>query len=329
MMLMEEDQRTFSGTENGRWNYLKDMSEVRAGLWRNLGASITRGYNSYPMDITSAASFYMDEGIQSVLAERRRVHEASVRWTRREAPSIVMVVDDWSVLDEDFTLDYQYLSMILQRLYGLSRCGVPFRLHLLEDLARDDFPRCHKVFLFPNLFRASPERLDLLRRKVFRNGNLAIFGPASGISDGKRLSAESATELTGIQWPSAYDGDGLVIREFGRGAAGNGRPGRRGAGDYAVLFSCAVPLPAPLLRACARYAGTHVYGEGDDLIFADSCTVAVHSVVPGVRHVRLPEPSTVWDLIRRRKIGDKLKRIRINVKPPQTDLFYIGGKPPM
>ena len=58
-----------------------------------------------------------------------------------------------------------------------------------------------------------------------------------------------------------------------------------------------------LLRALAHYGGTHVYSDSDDLIFADSCTVTVYSVVSGQRTVRLPKSSTVWDLIRGGKVG--------------------------
>jgi len=391
MMLVEEDQRTFSRSDAERWNLLKDMREMHAGLWRNLGASLSRGYNTYPMDIAGSASFFMDDRTQQILGERRRVHEAATAWERRETPSLVMVVDDWSILEEDFTIDYQYLAMIQQRMYGLSRCGLPFRLHLVEDLAREDFPTCHKIFLFPNLFKITPERLALLREKVFRDGNVAIFGPASGITDGKQLSAETATELTGIplalirkesprlvtidrfdhpitarlprldygdsfaygpllvpqghprgpaphpdvkrlggiQWPTAWDGDGLVIREFGRGAAGNGIPGPRGAGDYAAVFTCAVPLPDVLLRELARYSGTHIYSETDDLIFADNCTLTVHAVRPGPRAIALPAPSTVWDLISGHKLGEQMTTITFTVDPPQTALFYLGENPCM
>jgi hypothetical protein len=286
------------------------------------------------------------------------------------------------VLEEDFTIDYQYLAVIHQRLFGLSRCGVPYRLHLLEDLLRDDFPACHKLFLFPNLFKITPERLALLRRKVLCNGNVAVFGPASGLSNGRELSAAGASELTGIplelvrkesprfvtldrfdhpltrslpridygdsfaygpilaptghpdvtrlggiQWPVALDGAGLVIREFGRGAAGNGRAGARGAGDYASVFSCAVPLPDLLLRELARYSGTHVYSETDDVVFADSCTLAVHAVRPGARRLRLPAPTPVWDLIESRKLGERMTAIEFNVTPPETRLFYLGDNP--
>jgi len=370
LFFVEEDQRTLSLSEAGRWNYLKDMKEARAGLWRNLGSSLSRGYNTYPMDVCGP-SFFMDDGIQEVLAARRIVHEAALDWPRREVPCFVMVVDDSSVIHEDFTIGYQYLAVIHQRLYGLSRCGVPFRLHLFEDLARDDFPSCHKVFLFPNLFCVTPERLELLRRKVFRNGNVAIFGPASGITDGRRLSAETATELTGIplelvrkesprfvtidrfdhpitnsfasrldygdslpygpllvpqehphvkrlggiQWPTARDGAGLVIRQMK---------------GWTSVFTCAMPLPAPLLRELARYSGTHVYSESDDdLVFADSCTLAVHSVRPGRRTIKLPKPSTVWDLIARRKLGEGLTELRIWVDPPQTKLYYLGRGDPL
>ncbi len=381
MMLMEEDQRTYTIDEPA-FNPFADHPEAHAGFWRNLGASISRGYNTYITEMCGKGSWYDDDYIQSVLADRRIVHEAATSWDRHEVPSVVMVVDDGSVLEEDFSIGYQHLAVIQQRLNGLSRCGVPFRLHLFEDLESEAFPDCHKVFLFPNLFRITPERLALLRRRVFRNGNVVIFGPASGITDGRSLSADKATELTGIplelirresprwvtvdrfdhpitrnlprmdygdsyaygpilmpkpdpavtrlggiQWPHAWDGPGLVIREFGAGAAGNGRPGPRGEGDYAVLFSCAIPLPDSLLREIARYSGTHVYGEADDLIFADSCSLTVHSVRPGRRTIRLPGSTPVWDVIERKQISAGTSSLELDVKPPQTRMFYLGRQP--
>lgn len=381
LMLMEEDQRT-DLVADPTFNPLRGPAETRAGLWRNLGAALSRGYNSYLCEMSGRGSWFDSDEIGALAGARRRVHDAATFWPRREVPSVVMVVDDWSVLDEDFSIGYQYLAVIHQRLYGLSRCGVPFRLHLLEDLDRDDFPACHRLFLFPNLFRATPERLDLLRRKVFRNGHVAVFGPASGITDGRALSAETATALTGIplelvrqesprfvtldrfdhpitrrlsrldygdshpygpllvprehpevtrlggiQWPGALDGPGLVVREFGRGATGNGRPGPRGPGDYAAVFTCAVPLPAELLRALARFSGTHVYAETDDLVFADSCSLTVHAVRPGPRTIRLPRTTRVFDLVHDRDLGRR-RELRLRVQPPQTDLFHLGPGDP-
>jgi hypothetical protein len=160
-----------------------------------------------------------------------------------------------------------------------------------------------------------PERVDF--------GDSYAYGPLLVPQEHPEVK-----RLGGIQWPTAKDGAGLAIREFGRGAANNGTSGPRGAGDYATVFSCAVPLPASLLRELARYSGTHVYGEGDDLIFANNHTLTVHSMRPGTRTISLPQPSTVWDLIEGGKVGEKLTKLTLNVTPPQTDMFYLGEEEP-
>ncbi len=379
LMLMEEDQRTFCQPEGWTFDALADMTEARAGFWRNFASSITRGYLTYPMDVCNP-SYFMDDGIQAILGRRREAQEAILERERRDTPSAVMVLCDYDTLHEDFSIDYQNLAVLHQQMYGLVRCGVPARTYLFEDLARDDFPEQHRLFLFPDLFLYTPERLTLLRDKVFRNGNVVIFGPATGITDGRKLSAETAFELTGIpmellrkemprwvsvdrfdhpitaglsrridygdsypygpilatlphpdvrrlggiRWPSSKSGTGLAIREFGRGAAGNGDPGPRGPGDYAVVFTAAVPLPPALLRAFACYSGTHVYSDSDDdLIFADDLMLGIHATRPGTREFRLPRMSAVRDVTADRKISDCADRIVVRIDPPQTHLFML------
>ncbi len=389
LMLMEEDQRTFCQHEGWKYDALTDLDEAHAAFWRNFASSITRGYLTYPMDVCNP-SYFMDDGIQAILGRRRRVQEEMLEQPHRDVPSVVMVLSDTDMIEEDFRIDYQNLAVLQQQTYGLARCGVPTRTYLLEDLERDDFPRQHRLFLFPDLFRYTPEREALLRDKLFRDGNVIIFGPASGITDGKRLSAESATALTGIplelvrkemprtvtidrfdhpvtaglsrrldygdslpygpilkplciaadggppclpegvyrlggiRWPSALSGPGLVVREFGRGAAGNGTPGPRGPGDYAVVFTAAMPLPAELLRAFAAFSGTHVYSDSDDdLVFADESLLAVHSVCPGRRTFHLPCPARVWDLVRNRLHKACATRITLTIRQPQTVLFRL------
>ncbi len=380
MMMVEEDQRTRGVPSQKTFNPLKTDKEIEAGFWRNLGAALSRGYNPYITEMSSSGSWFNDNKVQEVLSARTKIHHASIEWDRSEVPAIVMVIDDWSVLDEDLTINYLNLAVINQRLYGLARCGVPFRVHLFEDLNHENFPDCHKIFYFPNLYRADDRRLDTIRKKVFRNGNVAIFGPASGMITDEGYSSEAASKLIGmpmvlmekesprqitvdnfdhdvtkkltrrldygdsypygpilvpedtediislgnIQLCGALDYPGLAIREFGKGAIGNGDDSPRGDGDYASVFSAAVPLPAELLRELARYSGTHVYGENDDLIFADSCSLTIHSVYPGRRSVKLPEKTTVWDVIANKKIGDNIDSIEFEVSPPQTNMFYLG-----
>ncbi|MCL1856565.1 MAG: hypothetical protein FWF84_02845 [Kiritimatiellaeota bacterium] len=380
MMLMEEDQRTYCRPEaNDRWNMLRQGPEVPAGLWRNFGTSVTRGWNTYPMDV-NGPSFFMGDDVQEVLRQRCAVAAKAATWAHEEVPSAVLVIDDTSVLEEDFTFQYQHLAVIQQRLYGLARCGVPYRQYLFDDLAHENFFQGHKLFLFPNLFKLTPERVAFLREKVLCNGNVAVFGPATGITDGTLLRADLASELLGIplelvrkesprwvtidrfdhpltaslprridygdslvygpllrpkatdeavrlggiQWPTAEDGPGLLVREFGRGASGNGKPGTRGAGDCAVVFTAAVPLPPELLRSLAAYSGTHVYSDSDDdVVFANANSFGVHAVRPGTRTYRLPAPARVWDLIGDTLVSERTDTLTLTIDPPQTFFFQL------
>ena len=82
---------------------------------------------------------------------------------------------------------------------GLAHCGVPVRTYLLQDLALDNFPE-HRVFYFPNLYKFDDQRLSLLRKKVFKDGNVVVWGPGSGISDGHVVGPASAAKLTGFDF---------------------------------------------------------------------------------------------------------------------------------
>ena len=60
------------------------------------------------------------------------------------------------------------------------------------------FPR-HRVFYFPDLFKVDDARLALLKDKVLRDGNVVVWGPGSGLSDGTTLSSTNVERLTGFK----------------------------------------------------------------------------------------------------------------------------------
>jgi hypothetical protein len=375
VMLVEEDQRSYANNERGLFGSI-EPGEEEAILYRNLAATLTRGHQTYPMDV--CVGYFQSDKIQEVLKHRREIEHRIVSTPRAEVPCVVMLVDDRSGLYTDFSAAYNDLAVIRQRIEGMNHCGVPTRTYLFDDLARPDFPACHKLFLLPNLFRADARTIALLHEKLFKGGNVIVFGPGSGITDGDRVAPDFATALTGIEFDLlsyeyprfvTIDGfghpltagfgfhdtfgdthrygpvlvprghahtrlgtialdngkrrDGLVIKEYGRGAIGNGQPGPRGPGDYAVVFSAAIPLPARLLRNVARYSGTHVYCETDDVIFADGATVAIHATAPGPRSILLPRRCDVIDVVTGAAAGKSIDTIRFDVKDPITRWFSL------
>jgi hypothetical protein len=108
-----------------------------------------------------------------------------------------MILDDEAVLETNGDGRFFNEAVLWEWKTGLVRAGVPVRKYLVDDLALGNFP-AHKVFYFPNLFRVDAKRMKLLQDNVFRAGHVVVWGPGSGISDGSRIGAESATRLTGF-----------------------------------------------------------------------------------------------------------------------------------
>ncbi len=87
-----------------------------------------------------------------------------------------------------------------------------------------------------------------------------------------------------------------------------------------------MPLPSNLLRACCRYAGSHIWCEEDDVVLASESVAAIHSVKAGPRTLHLPTPRPVWDLLSGKHLGDGLTHIDMHITPPETRLFRFGSK---
>lgn len=198
-MLVENDSRTWMGRESETLGAFLTTEEVRAGLLRNTAWALTRGHWHYWMNV--GTSYFHDPKIHEVaVSQERPILDASGKWAHRETEhAICMVIDDSSPRHENGTAGYQHIACLWQRHLGLAHCGVPYRVYLLSDLAKENMPG-YRTYLFPNLFELNEERLALLRRTVLRDGRLAIFGPATGITDGRTLGPEGISRLFGIEF---------------------------------------------------------------------------------------------------------------------------------
>jgi hypothetical protein len=198
-MLVENDARTWMGRESETLGAFLTPAEVRAGLLRNTAWTLTRGHLHYWMNVGS--NYFHDPKIHEVaVRDERRLLNAGVNWPHRETEhAICLVIDDSGPRHENGTAGYQQIATLWQRHLGLAHCGVPYRVYLFSDLVKENMPK-YRTYLFPNLFELNDERLALLRRTVLRNGRLAIFGPATGITDGAKLGAEGITRLLGIDF---------------------------------------------------------------------------------------------------------------------------------
>lgn len=181
LFLSEMDTRSWTGTDV--CFPARDLPEFKAITWRNLATAWTRGFHAYWMDVYQDW-FAAPEMHRDVIAPQVRAIRQSLEWEHADEPGIAVIIDDSAALDSDTRGNYLNEAVLWEVRHGLARCGVPHRIYLLDDLALENFP-AHRLFWFPNLFRCDDRKRALLEKVVMRDGRVAVWGPASGISDGK------------------------------------------------------------------------------------------------------------------------------------------------
>ena len=89
------------------------------------------------------------------------------------------------------------------------------------------------------------------------------------------------------------------------------------------MFAAALPLPAGFWRNAVRLGKAHVWCESDDVLVASREIVALHSVVPGAKTIRLPRPARVVDLVTGAEVAAKTEEIRFELIAPGTRVFRL------
>jgi hypothetical protein len=356
LFLCEMDTRTYAGGFKGRESApARDLAEFEAITWRNIATALSRGWWPYWMDLY--ANWFSDPAMQPIIARQVQVVNEAINWPHQDEPGIAIVVDDSATLDTNGAGRYPYLAISEQLRLGIARCGVPYRIYLLDDLELENLPS-HKVWYFPNLFRCDERRLALVKR-VQKDGNVLVWGPGSGISDGEKIGTASAAKLTGFSFetrPSNYQrralllgghpltagiagetvGDGLAygpqiyptdgVRLATAFAEQNQQPAALAVKEmegWTSVFTAALPLPANFWRNAARLAKAHVWCESNDVLIASRQIVALHSVVPGAKVIRLPRPAKVIDLATGAEVNVQNRELRFEVAAPATRVFRL------
>lgn len=199
-ILVENDIRTFvpGRSEQDTLGAFLTLKELQAGIIRHTAWALTRGHMDYWM--TLGAEYFHDPVImKDGITPAKQILDRAPHIPHLETGhAIAMIIDDTSPLYEDGSCGFQNLAVLWQRIKGLAHCGIPYRIYLFSDLLRENMPD-YRCYYFPNLYKLDEERFNCLKRKVFRDGRMAVFGPATGITDGSTISAEWASRLLGVE----------------------------------------------------------------------------------------------------------------------------------
>ncbi|OPZ86544.1 MAG: hypothetical protein BWY76_00903 [bacterium ADurb.Bin429] len=361
LFIVNEDTRTFLSDPADVYGRVETREETTAVHRRNFSMIATQWSGCNWME--QIRNWLQDDALLAQIDEYDRLLQCAREWPETPLTPIGVFIDEQSIPYEKPLIDLDWGLVYKQRLFGLSHCGVPFRIHLLDDLALDNMPdyRCN---IFLNTFYMDTEREALLRKRVLRDGKTAVWMVAPGFchaTDG--LSLESMRRLTGIrfakddvpweQWvtisnfthpitrglphdctygSSARIGPAFYVNDpeavvLGRRLHMQGRhePALvvKEMGGYRSIYSAAPLLPADLLRGIARDAGCHVYAEENDIIVAGRGLVTCHTAVPGPRTIRLPDVATVHDLFTGTCLGENVSEVMLPFDEPGTAVLTM------
>ncbi|NTV82215.1 MAG: hypothetical protein HGA24_12440, partial [Candidatus Aminicenantes bacterium] len=99
-------------------------------------------------------------------------------------------------------------------------------------------------------------------------------------------------------------------------------------GEWRSVYSAAPNLPAPVLRAVARFAGVHIYSDAGDVLYANKSFLGIHTLAGGERTIRLPRRAPgIADLVAGQVIARDVAEFRAVLEPRSTALYCTAFLP--
>ncbi len=94
---------------------------------------------------------------------------------------------------------------------------------------------------------------------------------------------------------------------------------------YASVYCAAQVIGSDLLAALAKYAGCHLYGEQDDVIYANEHFLAIHAKEDGERTLHFKKPCTPYEVYEKREYGKGVDSITVRLQKGETKMWHLDG----
>ena len=328
MWFDEEDDRTIFAPQPQQqaYTHVKTIEESVEILWRGFAQALTHADGLWFMDQGAmwydrnpAHHYYRHPDIVAAFERMARVGQASLARPRLRQSEVAVISDlrsAFHLVDSDWTEDHIILRLNHHVMRELSRCGMPFDMYLLTDLA--DLPEYKSCVFLDAVFLTDGE---IARVKTLRDHGAQLgFFYAAGIASPQGLSLDRMQDLLGMTLrfsadPPPHPSLPPALLDALDGIA-----------ESANTWYCPQPpLPAAVLRRLFRHAGAHVYLETDDNLMAGCGYLAVHTASAGKKVITLPHPADWTDERTGRVIAKDTARIEVDAGFGETLVYSVEG----
>lgn len=321
----EADMRScFSDEINTRY-FTSTLDETKSVNWRTWGNCMTQGAGLWWVLLTGNQTFH-DERLMKDIAKMSSEEPELFKRNRQSVARIAVLCDEESMF---YVNAFQPLFHAWNReaRERLSRIGAPMDFYLQSDIAKPDMPD-YPVYIFLNSYYVTPEKRELIRKKISRNQAITVWCHAPGYLSETGRSRDTMKQLTGFSFAerrnnvrgtlqlkgkhpfTQYMTSGTeefnptplfyVLPDSRTTVLGtlNGFPvlAVRKNECGTQVFSM-LPPSADLMRGICRTAGIHLYSEQGDVVRANANLVMIHASSAGLKKINLPWSGKVREII--------------------------------
>ncbi len=238
-------------------------------------------------------------------------------------------------------------ELIYHQRSRLAKLGAPVDYILAEDIGRV-IDRPYKMWIFLNEFNPDDQFINAVKQLQQRK-NLLVWLYAPGMfRNDKPASTALMSELTGMElqpMPTALEP--VVNFPSGDSMGSNGKltplfavkpspqvqtlavyrdaPDRIALGQTGTNIFCGIPHLSPqFLNRLAQQAGVHLYSSGEDVLYANSAFISFHAASPGLKTIKLPKASDVFEVFSGRLLAQQVKEFQFPAELHESFLFYVG-----
>lgn len=145
--------------------------------------------------------WYDHPEMMALFAKMRKIADKAFRTDRRSAAEIALVIDEESLLYQSLRDSYivdPFISQEPRAADLMARIGTDHDVILLSDL-RDERTWRYKVYVFANAYHVPSDLRDIIKTKLFADGNHLVWIYAPGFV-GDDLSVANMQDLTGLRF---------------------------------------------------------------------------------------------------------------------------------
>ena len=191
---LEDDTRTHLAEETASYGRARNLWETLNILKRNAAYAVSEAEPLWYLDWGNG--WHCDKAIMDTVAKIVAISNEALTKDRRRNAQIAVIVNQRSALYLRASDALTMPVLCHQYFEHLPRIGAPFDTYLVEDL--DRIPD-YKLYVFLDTFALNEKEKALIRRKVCRGGQAALWIYAPGYVTERGLSNQSMSETTGMK----------------------------------------------------------------------------------------------------------------------------------